>query len=415
MKLVQRLKNSLENKMKSWYERFEEDGQEISFGNEIVVTRSVAEKVGALNQGLLLIADTVAGLPIYLYKRDQEGNRERQEDVRNRLLNQQCSPYSSSFNMKQNLVIDFLLHGNGYIDIERDAFFKTKSLRHIPYHDITLNKSFNLNKRQEIYTYDYWGMRNVPTHDVVNIARKPKESELEGIGILKEGSTIIATAVGFENYTKSSVESGFSAKAVVENPGIMTNESRKSLEKALKVHSGRNGTQAVILDNGSTMKSLNLSPADLDLLNQKDFGIKDIARLLKLQPSMLGVATGGMTYSNEKDNQLSFLKNTIEPLLRLIEQTFNMYLLTEDEKEQGYFFEFNTQNMLRMSVADEIKMYVEATGGPILTTNEARRRMNWSAMEGLDQLKIKLDHGVINENGTISSHQQSISEPLEDE
>lgn len=410
--LVNRLKESLGFRPKSLSEKLDE-GEVVTFGNEVIVTRSLAEKIGALNQGLLLIADTVAGLPVYLYKRDDDGNRERQVDIRNRLLNQQCNPISTAFNMKQSLVIDFLLHGNGYLDIERDAFFKIKALRHIPYYDVGLNRSFNINRRHEIFTYEYWGMRNVPTHDVLNIARKPKNSELEGIGILKEGSTILASAIGFDDYTKSSVESGFSAKAVVENPGIMTIESRKSLKEALRVHSGKNGAQAVILDNGSTMKSLNLSPADLDLLNQKDFGIKDIARLLKLQPSMLGVATGGMTYSNEKDNQLYFLKNTIEPLLKLIEQSLNLYLLTEEEKDNGFFFEFNTQNMLRMSVADEIRMYVEATGGPILATNEARRRLNWESIEGADNLKIKLDHGVLNADGTISSHQQQTTEPTD--
>lgn len=412
IELVNRLKQSLGIKPKTLSEKID-DGEEIlASGSEIVVTRSVAEKIGALNQGLLLIADTVAGLPIYLYKRDNDGNRERQIDRRNRLLNQQSSPNSSAFNMKQNIVIDYLLHGNGFIDIERDALFKIKALRHIPYHDVILNKSYQVNKRYEIYTYDYWGMTRVPTHDVLNVVRKPKDSELEGIGILKEGNTILSTAIGFEEYTKNSVESGFSAKAVVESEKPMTLESRRSLKESLGKFFGgyKNGAKAVVLDDGMKLKALNLSPADLELLNQKDFGIKDIARLLKLQPSMLGVATGGMTYSNEKDNQLYFLKNTIEPLLRLIEQTFNLYLLTEDEKEQGFFFEFNTQNMLRMSIADEIDMYVKATGGPIMTGNEARRRLNWSPIDGMDKPKIKLDHGVLNEDGTISSHQQNTIE-----
>ncbi len=101
--------------------------------------------------------------------------------------------------------------------------------------------------------------------------------------------------------------------------------------------------------------------------------------------------------------------------MKLIEQSLNLYLLTEEEKDNGFFFEFNTQNMLRMSVADEISMYVEATGGPIMRTNEARRRLNWESIEGADNLKIKLDHGVLNADGTISSHQQQTTEPTDDD
>ena len=71
--LVNRLKESLGFRPKSLSEKLDE-GEVVTFGNEVIVTRSLAEKIGALNQGLLLIADTVAGLPVYLYKSAMQSN-----------------------------------------------------------------------------------------------------------------------------------------------------------------------------------------------------------------------------------------------------------------------------------------------------------------------------------------------------
>lgn len=406
MNLASRLKATLTPNQPRTVEENVTFDDVVEYGSDsLTITRDVAEKIGALNYGISLISETIASLPVYLYKRDENGGREKVDDYRNKLLNLENSDYSTAYNMKRNIVSDYLYHGNGYLDIYRDNEYKIKSLIHIPYKDIQIRKSDSFNKREVTYTYDYWGMSNIPSFGVVNLARNTKDGELEGQGILKEGSLILGNSYGFESFTETTIKSGFNVKGVVEKDGILTKPAKESLMNMLiKFFSGsRNAGKVLILDDGMKFKPISMSPADLELLQQKEFTIKDIARLLKIQPSLLGIANGGMTYSNEKDNQLQFLKYTIEPLLTIIEQTFNKYLLSEDEKSRGFFFEFNTQNMLRTSPVDEIKMYAEAVKGTILTSDEARQRLNWKPL-GLDKLIIPLSHGIVNSDGTITSH-----------
>lgn len=415
MNLASRLKATLTPSQPKTVEENATFDDVIEYGSEsVTVTRDVAEKIGALNYGVSLISETIASLPVYLYKRDENGGREKVDDYRNKLLNLENSDYSTAYNMKRNLVSDYLYHGNGYLDIYRDNDYKIKSLIHIPYKDIQVRKSDSFNKREVTYTYDYWGMSNIPSFGVVNLARNTKDGELEGQGVLKEGSLILGNSYGFESFTETTIKSGFNVKGVIEKDGILTKPAKKSLMDMLKkfFSGSRSAGKVLILDDGMKFKPISMSPADLELLQQKEFTIKDIARLLKIQPSLLGIANGGMTYSNEKDNQLQFLKYTIEPLLTIIEQTFNKYLLTEDEKSRGFFFEFNTQNMLRTSPADEIKMYVDAVKGSLLAPNEARQRLNWRPLEGLDRPIIQLSNGMIQEDGSIfslKSEQQSTS------
>lgn len=385
-----------------------DDVIEFAFDSK-AMTRMTADKIAAFNNGVSLISDTIASLSCYLYKRCENGDRHKVNDYRNRLLNCENSANSTSFNMKKNLVEDYLIYGNGRLDIHRNYDYTIKSLIHIPHADIRLNDSTEINKRNTVYSYDYWGMSNVPTCDVVDLVRKPKDGELQGVGVLKEASIVLSNSSGFEEYTSATLSNGFFAKAVIEKEGILAPVTKGSIQKMLKkFFSGKkNSGKVMILDDGMKLKTIALSPADLELLQQKDFSIKDIARMLKLQPSMLGIATGGMTYSNEKDNQLLFLKNCIQPILTLIEETLNKYLLTEAEKIEGYFFEFNTQSMLKMSPQDEVKMWGEAVKGIGMTKNEARRKMNWHSIEGLDRPQIDLNQGIVSEDGTILSHKNN--------
>ena len=330
---------------------------------DISITREMAEKIGALNQGVHLISDAIASMPVYLYKRLENGEREKVLDNRTVLLNSENSPYSTAFNMKKALISDFLYYGNGYLDIERNA----------------------------------------------DLVRNSKNDDLKGQGILEEGVKILSHATGFEDYTSSTLQNGFFAKAVVEKEGILSKPSRQSLEGVLKrfFSGAKNAGKVLILDDGMKLKTVALTPAELELLNQKEFTIKDIARILKLQPSMLGVATGGMTYTNESENQLVFLKNAIQPILILVQNTFNKYLLTEKEKLEGYFYEFSTQELLKMTPDKELKMWGQAVKDMVMLSNEARAKMNWNSIEGWDRPIINLGYGVLNEDGTITSHKDS--------
>lgn len=376
--------------------------------NNTVITRDIAMKISALNQGVNLISDSVASLPIYLYKRNIDGSREKVEDDRNVLLNIENSPNSTSYNMKKNWVMDFLLHGNGYLDIHKDHTGNVKSLIHIPNNEIELIDVNPINKREANYKYSYWGMTN-ESFEVLNLVRNPIRNEVKGIGILEEGSMTLEGANGLDEYSKNVNSNGFNARGVIEAEKVMSKPSRDSLKAMLKTffHGGKNAGKVLLLDDGMKFKSLSLSPSEMNLLQQKNFTVEEIARLLKIPAYLLGASGTSMVYSNVEQSQLMYLQMTIDPILRLIEDTLNKGMLTEKEKKTGFFFEFNTQNMLRTTPEAEIKMYSEAVKSSLLTINEARKKLNWSHLDGLDRPLIMSGMCIINEQGEIVGITQS--------
>ena len=366
------------------------------------VTREVAMKLTALNQGINLISDSVASLPVYLYKRNADGSRVRVDDYRNTLLNIENSPNSTAYNMKKNWTMDFILHGNGYLDICKDHRGNITSLIHIPHGEIELIDVNPINKRECSYKYSYWGMTN-ESFEVLNLVRNPIRNEVTGVGILEEGSMSLEGAYGLDEYSKNVNSNGFNARGVIETEKVMSKASRESLKAMLKTffHGGKNAGKVLLLDDGMKFKALSLSPAEMNLLQQKNFTVEEIARLLKIPGYLLGASGSSMVYSNVEQSQLMYLQMTIDPILRLIEDTLNKGILTEEEKKSGYYFEFNTQNMLRTTPEAEIKMYSEAVKGSLLTVNEARRKLNWSNLEGMDRPLIMSGMCIINDQGRI--------------
>ncbi|KHD16018.1 hypothetical protein AWN73_09860 [Clostridium butyricum] len=188
--------------------------------SNITLTREVAMKITALNEGINQIADSISALPVYLYKREDDGSRQKVKDKRNKLLNLENSKHSTSYNMKKNLIMDFLFYGNGYLDINRDIKNEIISLMHIPYKEVQLIDVNSINKRELEYQYNYWGMTN-EFHEVLNLVRNPYKDQLNGIGVLEEGSMALEGATGLDEYSKNVINTGFNARGVIESEKIM--------------------------------------------------------------------------------------------------------------------------------------------------------------------------------------------------
>lgn len=368
---------------------------EYALDNDVVINYDTAMKICALNNGVMLISETIASLPVHLYKDDENGVRTHINDSRCTLLNLENSVHSTAFNMKKKLVIDYIMNGNAYLDINK-VNGQIKSLINIDKSEISISTNEEHNKRNMRVNYSYWGMHNRAYHEVLNLVRNPTSNEYMGVGVLREGAELLGTAKGLENYCYNTVNNGFYAKGVIESEKVLSKPTRNSLSERIKrfFSGSKNAGKVLILDDGMKFKSLALTPVDLELLKQREFTINDIARLLNLPPSMIGGTGNSMTYTNVQDTQLQFLQTTIEPYLTIIENTFNKYLLTEQEKSEGYYFEFDTINMLRSTPQRQIEMLTKATGGrQILTVNEARNEMNYGPLSGGDVLNSEAMKG----------------------
>lgn len=82
------------------------------------------------------------------------------------------------------------------------------------------------------------------------------------------------------------------------------------------VYSGaKNAGRPLVLDGGLDWRAMSLSPAEMDFIEAKNQAAREIALAFGAPPMLLGIP-GDNTYSNYREANLAFYKQTVLPLVR---------------------------------------------------------------------------------------------------
>ncbi|MBC6003373.1 phage portal protein [Paeniclostridium sp. NSJ-45] len=353
----------------------------------------IALKISALNNGLSLISETLASLPIYKYHRLEDGSKVRvSDDKLHYLLNVACNQSTSSFNMKDTFLRQAILEGNGYLYIQRKG--NSISSLHLV-EDVQPKKYMTEDGLSCTYEFKL-GDREMTcnNYEMINLARYSKNG-IEGKGILEHGSDVLGIANSLNQYQGATLENGAFIKGMMKVPSEMNADDKRNLtSKMREFFAGKSNGTVMVLNKDIDFMPISLSPSDIEALKSSEFSVDEIARLLKVPPDML---KGTANRSEQSD--LYFLKYCLLAYIRQVEEVFNHYLLLESEKNGEYFFEFNIDNLLRTDKSTEMKYYKDGVEGGIFTINEARNKLNKKSIKGADTLLLSKFNMIIDENG----------------
>lgn len=363
-----------------------------------------AQKISALFSGTSIISETIAALPVYKYERLDDGSKVRvQDDKLNYLLNVASNDYTSSFNMKNTFIQSAILKGNGYLYIKRDGVGNILSLNLVDADTVTVNK-VEYGKNDIGYTYKF-KLNDVDMeckyHELINLARYTKNG-VEGIGVLQYGADVLGLASSQSRFLAATLENGAYTKGIVSVPDSTTDDDRKSLMMRFKeFFSGKNSGGTMVLPESIKYSPISLSPADLDVLKSSEFSIREIARLLRVPPHMLG-DNSQSTYGNLEQSNLHFLQYCLLSYIRQIEEVLNHFLLLESEKNGQYFFEFNIDNLLRTDKTTEMNYYKNGLESGVFTINQVKNKLNIPSIEGGDITLLSRFNAIIKDGNIIN-------------
>lgn len=359
--------------------------------SSIIDTTSVDEekilRISAVSSCLELISGAIGQLPIYLYKEEDNGDIEKvKDDFREFLLNQEPNPVINGYNFKKSLVKDFLIYGAAYVALEKKGnsieelhLLRAKSIRTTKYiNGYKLDAEFEYSTSGE----GARGSSKPITFKPHELAIFLKESHdgLTSIGLLKKGKDVFAQALNEMEYSTNIFNKGALPIGVLETANRLTRETATRLRESWQnLYGGvRNSGKTVVLEEGLTYKPISLNPSDLQLGDTRKNTISEICRLFNLPENMINY--NAVKYGNVEQNNLNFLQYTLSPILSSIEATLNKSLLLEEEKEQGYFFAFDTSDILKTTLKEQYDAIRVGLDAGVITLNEARYKMNLKAL-----------------------------------
>lgn len=365
------------------------------FREEETVSEDNVLKIPTVKACVELIAGTIAQLPIYLYKETDDGSVERVEDYRCILLNDEPNELQTGYSFKKHMVQDYIFYGASYNYIDRDGNTVTE-LRNLKTRNIRVDK----------YVQD--GFRvvdadiNIVAIEEGRIKRNPQESitirstlkpydciialneSTDGItskGVLEYGKDVFKVAMEEKKYTSSIYKNGALPLGILKTAGRLTQPAIERLKSSWQsLYSGaQNAGKTVVLEEGLDYTPVSLKPSDLLLTENRKDTIGDICKLFNIPESLVDVTK--IKYGSLEQNNIHFLQYTLSPIITSIESGLNKSLLLEDEKRQGYFFAFDTSEVLRSTDREKYEAARVAVDGGLMSINEARYRLNLPAIK----------------------------------
>lgn len=346
--------------------------------NSETITREKVMTLPVVNGAVDFISNTVASMPVKLYKVKDGKVEEKSDDPRVVLLNGDTRDTLDAFQMKKAMVADYLLGKGGYCYIQK---FRNdvSGLYYVEDRYITIMKVYEpIFKQYQIFVggYDNKGSeKNVGTfqpYDFLKLLRNTKDGA-SGVGLTVEVSKALETAYQTLLYQLGMVSIGGNKRGFLKSNHKLANDEITALKRAWKNLYSNNSENVVVLNNGVEFQEASNSAVETQMNESKKTLTDEINALFHLYPN---------------DFERTF-KEAIYPIIKAFETALNRDLLLEKEKK-NHFFEFDVKEIVRVNIKERYEAYKLAKETGFMTLNEIRRAENMQYIDGLDVINVGL-------------------------
>ena len=353
---------------------------------EDTVTKEMALNIPTLAGCLELVSNTIATLPIQLFKEENGRVIQVLDDNRTNLLNDDTRDTLDGFQFKKALVYDYLLMGNGYAYINKERG-KVKSLHYVKESDV----SININADPIFKNYDILvGGQTYYPHNFIKILRNTKNGA-DGVGIVESNNKLLAATYNALIYENILSKTGGNKKGFIKSESKLSDEAIEQLKEQWKKMYSGNSENCIVLNKGLTFQESGSTSTEMQLNENKRANSIEICKIVNVPPSMIE----GDGKANENDYE-KYVKMAILPILRAILSALNRDLLLEKEKK-SFYFAFDIKELLKGDIEKRFKAYEIGIRNGFLGVNEVRYEEDREPIEAFnDIIKIGLQDVLFN-------------------
>lgn len=208
-------------------------------------------------------------------------------------------------------------------------------------------------------------------------------------GILVDGSDVLEQALNELQYSKNILKNGALPVGILKASSRLTQTAIDRLRQAWEnLYTGTSKAgKTIILEEGLDYEPISMNPNDLQLIENSKNTLSSICRLFNLPEAMIN--SNANKYSSLEMQNIQFLQYTIAPLINVIESSLNNELLNDLEKRSGFYFRFDTSEILRTTEKEKVDVVTKLVDGGLISLNEARAKLDLPKVND-DYFKLSL-------------------------
>lgn len=395
MSIFENFKNLFirKNPVNVYYTSHEEDPHIIGMdARELYATQANLHAV------VSFLADSVAQLPLKVYERKDETERVRNRDSIAAKLLYKPNSDQTSYEFFNALVLEYLLFGEAIVLVLNDDSSSGYQLRVIPNEWVEKReyltnfapsklyiRANNDNKRLELDTSNF----------VIFKMYNPGSpaSYQSPIASLKQ---TLAEQIQANRFRSSIWKNSGRMNAYITRPANVTPwtpQARDAWTDAFRKgwsSSGEKQGSVPILEDGMDIKQFQFSAKEAQYAESIQLSREDVAAAYHVNPSLIWHTTT-QTYASAKDNARALYADCLGPLLQMLQQRINSFLLPMIGANEVIYVEFDLEEKLKGSFEERASIMQSATGAPWMTRNEVRAEYNMRPLEGGDELIVPLN------------------------
>jgi HK97 family phage portal protein len=356
----------------------------------VTVTPETAMRCAAVYASVKVIAESVAQLPLHLYRRNADGGKERAADhPLAELLNGQANDWTSAFEFRLFMQSALCLHGNAYAFINRSNGAITEL---IPIPSPSVNVTVDpvtMEPAYRVATSD-GGQHDYDRTEIFHL-RALGTSPHVGLSPIVQMREAIGLALAMEEHGARIFGEGARPGGVFKYGKTLGPDALKRLRESFNAaHAGGSKSgKTLILEDGMDFAPLQFTSVDLQFLELRRHQVAEIARGFRI-PLHLLQDLERTTHANAESMGQQFLSLTLLPWLKCWEGAIRRALLTPEERAD-YYAEFLTDDLARADLAARFDAYAKAVTNGLLSPNEVRAAENRAPYPGGDQFRLPLN------------------------
>lgn len=362
------------------------------------------------------LANSIAQLPLKVYIRTNETDRERDRTSAAARLLWKPNPDQTEYEFIRATGIEYFVFGCVYWwvvpDPDGDSGYQ---LRIIPTDWVReVKRVSNYATGSLIVSAGNGAYVEIPADELIEIKTYSPGNPAGYVSPISALRQTLQEQIEAGNFRKQLWHSSGRLNAQILRPANVQqwdDNARKRFITAFREGWGSDGSKAgsiPLLEDGMEIKPFQTSFREQQWAESIKLSREAVAAAYGINPSLIW-HTDSQTYASSKDNARALYAECLGPVLQMMQQRINSFLLQKIGAAAGTYVEFDLTEKLKGSFEERASILQAAVGGPWMTRNEARADNNLPPVEGGDELIVPLN---VIEGGQASpqdTHMNSLS------
>ena len=346
------------------------------------VTPTTAQGVSTVYACVQAIAETTASLPLILFRRGDDGDRERASDhPLYRVLHDMANPEQTALEFREYMMAAVLLRGNAFARIVRSWDGQVRELWPLNPDNVTVQRTAT----GLVYDHSKDGvLTRLLAHEVLHLRHRLGDDGAMGVSPIQAARGVIELAQAEQDHGRNTFTNGAKLLGVLKFPGKLKPEQRQAIATSWSSQhaGGANSGRTAILEEGVDFQSVAMTLEDAEWIEARQFSVEEVCRLFRVPPTIVGDLRHG-NYSNSMELARQFVTMSLRRHLVAWEQAIAKQLLTEVGR-RVYFAEHQVEGLLRGDSANRAAFYSSGIASGWMLPSEARRLENLPTIPGID-------------------------------